>query len=101
MFFIASSLIILGMVIIFLAIIGLFRFPNFYTKLHAASIIESCGVPICLFGLIFLQTSWLAIAKLLFMILLMFILAPVSSHVLGKASKNYHNATIPRAKKDW
>lgn len=76
------TLIILGLFTILSGIIGLFRFPDFYTKLHAAGVIDSCGIPLSLLGLAFLQYSFINSFKLLCAALLIFILNPASTHAL-------------------
>jgi multicomponent Na+:H+ antiporter subunit G len=88
---IAYIFIIIGIVFIFIGILGFFRFKNFYAKLHAASLIESCGVPLCIFGLIFMQNSTINIIKLLIMMILIFLMGPVSSHNLAKTSLENNN----------
>lgn len=86
MYIVGISLVILGFFVIFSGIIGLFRLPDFYTKLHASGIIDSCGVPVALVGLMFLQNSYVFIFKLIIILFLMLLLNPVSTHVLSKAS---------------
>jgi multicomponent Na+:H+ antiporter subunit G len=81
-----TLLIIIGLFAIFSGIIGLFRLPDFYTKLHAASVIECAGIPICLVGLACMQTSLASSIKLILAAFLVFLLNPVSTHALGKAS---------------
>lgn len=76
--------IIVGLFAILSGIIGLFRFPDFYTKLHAASVIDSCGIPLSLIGLALLQYNVTNSFKLIFAAILIFILNPVSTHALIK-----------------
>ncbi|HJD55808.1 MAG TPA: Na+/H+ antiporter subunit G [Rickettsia endosymbiont of Pyrocoelia pectoralis] len=84
--YIGILLIIIGLFAIFSGIIGFFRFPDFYTKLHAASVIESFAIPICLIGLACLETNLINCSKLILAALLIFLLNPVATHALGKAS---------------
>jgi multicomponent Na+:H+ antiporter subunit G len=77
-------LIFIGFAGILSGIIGIIRFPDFYTKLHGASVIESASVPLTLLGLSFLQTSMTSSLKLIFIILLIFLLNPLSSHMLAR-----------------
>ncbi|XVN41234.1 MAG: Na+/H+ antiporter subunit G [Rickettsia endosymbiont of Argas persicus] len=84
--FIGILLIITGLFAILSGIIGFFRFSNFYTKLHAASVIESFGVPICLIGFACLTENILSCFKLVLAALLIFLLNPVATHALGKGS---------------
>lgn len=85
-YFIAIGLITIGMVAIFSAIIGLFRFSAFYTKIHAVSVIDSFGAPLCFIGLSFLQSNFSSSFKLVLAALLLLLLNPVATHALGKAS---------------
>lgn len=78
---------IFGIFAIFSGIVGMFKFPDFRTKLHAASIIDSCGIPCVLVGLAFLQPHLLASFKLLLAVIFLWVLTPVASHALGKASR--------------
>jgi multicomponent Na+:H+ antiporter subunit G len=82
-------LISVGLFVIISGIIALFRFPDFYTKLHGASVIESCGIPFCLIGLSLMQDSYINSFKLVIITLLVFILNPVGTHALGRASLIY------------
>jgi len=84
--YIGILLVVVGLFAIFSGIIGFFRFPDFYTKLHAASVIESFGVPLCLVGFACLSTEFANSLKLILAAALIFLLNPVATHALGKAS---------------
>lgn len=86
MFYIGWILIILGLFIIISGIIAMFRFPDFYTKIHAASAIECCGIPISLVGLALLQNELTSMFKLLLITLVIFIVNPVSTYALARSS---------------
>lgn len=86
MYIIGIVLIVLGLFAIISGIIGLFRFPDFYTKIHASGLIESCGIPMTLVGLACLQGQCSYILKLIIISLLFLLLNPVSTHILGKAA---------------
>ena len=83
------ALIIIGMFFTISGIVALFRFPNFYTKLHAASVIECCGIPMCLIGLAMLQDNYSSSFKLLAITIILFILNPALTFALGRASQLY------------
>lgn len=89
MIYIGWILVIIGLFVIISGIIALIRFPDFYTKLHATSVIECCGAPICLFGLSFMQHNYTSSIKLIFIAALIFILNPVSTYSLARASLLY------------
>lgn len=84
--FIGYCFIILGIIAIFSGIIGFFRLPDFYTKIHTASLIECCGVPLSLLGLAFLQDDFSSSFKLIFAVILIWLLNPIATHAIGKAS---------------
>ena len=86
LYYIGIVLVAIGLFAIFSGIIGFFRFPDFYTKLHAASVIESFGVPACLIGFVCLESGIVNCFKLIVAALLIFLLNPVATHALGKAS---------------
>ena len=66
--------------------IGLLRMPDFFTRMHAASVIETLGAGLILFGLI-IQAGWTLIAvKLVMLVLLIFFASPTASHALARAA---------------
>jgi multicomponent Na+:H+ antiporter subunit G len=89
MIYLGWILILTGIFFVTFGIVALFRFPDFYTKLHAASAIECCGIPLSLLGLALMQNNYLNSFKLLAIIALILILNPVATHALGRASLLY------------
>lgn len=66
--------------------VGLLRMPEFYTRLHAASLCDSTGAMFVLLGLA-LQAGWtLAAAKLAVIALLLFFTGPAAAHALARAA---------------
>lgn len=67
--------------------VGLFRFPDFFTRMHAASVTDSLGSSLIIIGLA-LQTpgDWLVVAKLGFILVFIFFTSPTASHALAKAA---------------
>ena len=67
--------------------VGVLRFPDFFTRMHAASVTDTLGSGLIIIGLI-VQSSfdWLVVAKLLFIVLFIFLTSPTSSHALAKAA---------------
>ena len=60
--------------------------PDFYTRVHAASVSDSVGAALVLLGLV-LQAGWtLVAAKLLIIGLLIFFTSPAATHALAKAA---------------
>ena len=67
--------------------VGLLRMPDFYTRLHAASVIETLGAGFILLGLLLQAGFSLEAAKLLFIGLLIFFASPTATHALANAAR--------------
>lgn len=66
--------------------VGLLRLPDFYTRLHAASVTESLVVTFLILGVI-LDTGWsLDTIKLLSIIVIMLVASPSITHALCRAA---------------
>ncbi len=66
--------------------IGLVRMPDFYTRVHAASVTDTVGAGLLLLGMM-LQAGFSLIAvKLLMIGLLLFFANPTATHALVKAA---------------
>lgn len=66
--------------------IGLLRMPDFYTRMHAGSIIETLGAGLILLGLMFQAGPSLITVKLAMVGLLIFFASPTASHALARAA---------------
>jgi len=66
--------------------LGLLRMPDFYTRMHAASVTETLGVGFILLGLMFLGGLSLVTVKLVMMGVLIFFVSPTVSHALARAA---------------
>lgn len=74
--------------------VGLIRMPDLYTRMHAASIVDSFGVPMILIGLMIQAGFTLVTAKLFFLLVLLFFTSPVATHALGAAA--LHRKVAPQ-----
>lgn len=90
------SLLVDGLSVIFLTLgaffsvvggIGIIRMPDFYTRVHAASIIETLGAGFLLLGLMLHAGFSLVTVKLLMIGLLIFFASPTASHALARAAR--------------
>lgn len=66
--------------------IGLIRMPDFYTRMHAASVIETLGAGLILLGLMLQAGLSLVSVKLAMVGLLLFFASPTASHALARAA---------------
>jgi len=66
--------------------IGLLRFPDFYTRLHAAGITDTLCAFLIIAGLIIQAGLALVSVKLLLILVFMVFTAPTASHALARAA---------------
>jgi len=86
--FLLSVLVVAGAVITFIGSLGLVRFKDFYTRLHAPTKATTLGVGCLLVAssLFFsLTTDQISLHEIL-VTLFLFITAPISAHLLAKAA---------------
>jgi multicomponent Na+:H+ antiporter subunit G len=66
--------------------IGLLRMPDFYTRMHAASIIDTLGAALILLGLLLQAGPTLIAVKLFILAVLIFFTSPTATHALARAA---------------
>ncbi|HRK56714.1 MAG TPA: monovalent cation/H(+) antiporter subunit G [Burkholderiaceae bacterium] len=67
--------------------IGLLRMPDFYTRMHALSVVDTLGAGLILLGLLLQVDAWLVAVKLVAIGLLLFFAGPTAAHALAKAAR--------------
>ncbi len=78
--------------------IGIHRFPDFYSRLHAAGITDTLCAMLILLGL-GLQAGWsIAAFKLALIFLFLFFTSPTASHALANAA--LHSGLTPKLDRD-
>jgi multicomponent Na+:H+ antiporter subunit G len=80
------ALVLVGGAFCIIGAIGLLRMPDFFTRMHAASIIDTLGAAFILFGLMLQAGFSLVTVKLIAIGLLLFFTSPVSTHALARAA---------------
>ena len=83
---IASVLIVGGAVLALLAAIGLQRFDDVFARMHSATKPATLGLILTLSGSALVLPIPGAVAKLVLVILLQFITAPIAAHLVGRAA---------------
>ena len=81
----------------FLAIssgLGIIRFPDFYTRMHAVGVSDTLVTFLILVGLMLQMPEWLVLAKLIFILLMTLFINPSASHALAKAALK--NGLMPK-----
>ena len=84
----AVSMLVVSLGVFFLVAgaIGLIRFPDFYTRMHAAGKCDTLGSLLVLTGLAVHQGFDLASVKLVIVAVLIFITSPTATHALARAA---------------
>lgn len=89
---------ITGSVFSLIGAVGMLRMPDVFTRIHAASLIETMGVGMILLGL-GIQSGFTLIAVKLFMIFaFLFFTNPTTTHALTRAL--YHAGVIPLSRNE-
>lgn len=79
-------LIVGGGVFALIGALGVLRFPDFWSRLHAASVSDSAGVILMIAGMC-LQAGWTLITvKLLIIGIFLFITGPTATHAVANAA---------------
>ena len=81
-----SALVLVGAVLAVIGTVGVLRFPDFYTRLHAASVTDTAAATLAIFGMVLLAPSMAIVFKLAGVWLFLFLTGPTSSHALANAA---------------
>ena len=66
--------------------IGILRFPNFYTRMHAVGVTETLATSMILIGLILYSHDFMVDVKLVIILLMTLFISPTASHALANAA---------------
>lgn len=66
--------------------IGILRFPDFFTRLHAGGITDTLGAGLILGGLAFQTAVSLQTVKLVMILFFMLVTSPTAAHALSRAA---------------
>jgi multicomponent Na+:H+ antiporter subunit G len=83
---IGGALAIFGALLAILGAIGVLRFPDVYTRIHAASITDTGGATLIILGLCLTAGLSAVTLKLLIVWLFLIFTTPVSAHALANAA---------------
>jgi multicomponent Na+:H+ antiporter subunit G len=88
-------LILLGAVLCLTAAIGLLRFTDVPTRLHAATKPQVLGLILICLAIALALRSWAVVAFLVPVVLIQLATAPLSAHMVGRRA--YRNGTIDQS----
>ena len=95
---IGSFFLLSGTLVCIIGGIGIVRLPNFFARIHAASVPDTLGAGLCLLGMIILTCGLtpeqgydakliaLVIVKLVSIGVFIFVTSPISGHALAKSA---------------
>ena len=81
----ADALVVLGVVVITIGVVGLFRMPDVYTQLHAASKAVFLGI-IALLAATIVDGEGPSVTKSILVAVFLLLTTPISSHVIAQAA---------------
>ena len=79
-------LLLLGSFFCLVGSIGLIRLPDFYSRVHAAGVVDSLGAILILLGLMTQTQDYLVIIKLILILLFLMLTGPTAVHALARAA---------------
>ena len=92
---IGTILIFVGLLIIVLAIIGIFRLNYVLNRMHVAATCDTLGMLFILVGLVFIEGITFTTLKLVCIVVFFWLSSPICSHLIAKVesqtNKNINN----------
>lgn len=87
-----SIFLIIGIVIFFTELFGVFHFKYVLNRMHAAAMGDTLGISSCLIGLMIFSGLNFTTLKMFLIVVFLWFASPVSSHVLSRleAATNEH-----------
>lgn len=77
---------LIGAVLAVIGTVGVLRFPDFYTRLHAASVTDTSAATALIIGMALMAPGWLVVAKLAAIWVFFFLTGPTASHAIANAA---------------
>ncbi len=79
-------LIVPGAVFCVIGGVGLLRLPEFYSRMHGASVTDTLGATLILLGLMLQPGDWTITVKLAFILFFLYVTSPTAGHALIHAA---------------
>ena len=80
-------LIVAGLIFMLLGSVGILRLPDFFTRTHAASKVDTAGIIVVLAGIGVIEGLTINSAKIMIAILFLTLTNPVAAHALTRAAR--------------
>ena len=85
----SAGLLILGATLALLASIGVLRMPDVFTRMHAASLIDTLGVGLLGLGMLLQTDDWTVAVRIVIIVVVSGVGGAVAAHALALAALNY------------
>ena len=86
-----SLLIVFGAMWILIAAIGLLRFKDLYSRIHATTKATSLGILLIIIGVIFYFDFWDVTLKSILIIVFVYLTSPLAAHSIAKSFRDDTN----------
>lgn len=83
---IGATLVFVGGILALIGTIGVLRFPDVFTRVHAASVTDTSSLTLAMIGMALMAPTWLVVFKLAAIWAFFFLTGPTSSHALANAA---------------
>lgn len=83
-FIIAAIFIIVGIVILAIGVLGVYRFHFVLNRMHAAALGDTFGIASVLIGVMILSGFTFTTLKILLIVIFLWFASPVSSHLISR-----------------
>lgn len=84
--YLAGVMVLVGATFSFLAVVGLLRLPDLYTRMHAASKAGTVGSGLCLIAVALVSLDGAVALRAVVALTFLMLTAPVSAHLLARAA---------------
>ena len=80
------TLVSFGLFFLLMGAIGILRFPDFYTRMHAAGKCDTLGSLLIVAGLAFYNGVSIGSAKIILIAVFIFLTSPTATHAIARAA---------------
>lgn len=79
--------------------VGILRFPDFYSRIHATGVTDTLGAGLILIGLMLQAPDVLVLVKLVIILMMTLFINPVATHALAQAALKSGLSPLLQSKK--
>ena len=83
-FLLTAVLVLTGLIVCGIGVYGIFRFNYAANRMHAAAVVDTMGISLCMLGLAISAPDFFSAMKILLVIVFWWLSSPVASHLLAR-----------------